>query len=222
MRKFLFFTFFAFNSLALGQASRKVDCRFIGFGGKAESFVYTTAASGNVEKCKLSILQISPTVTCSSVNGQITFFSTPDKKTRSAVANIPETVNKCVLVFVPSKAATPDPAALAWRVLVIEDSPKNFQDGGALIVNFYSKDIQFSIGEHKGLMKPAGMKSLTMPTLRNPFNMSAVAFKFNEGNKWVLASENSLRFVPNIRYLMFTYSDEISGRATLRVVSDIK
>jgi hypothetical protein len=140
------------------------------------------------------------------------------------VANIPAGVKSALVIFVKlEKPGTPGAADknAGWKVFVIEDSAKSFPDGGAYVANFYPGDIRFVIGEHKGMLKPAGTHGYEMPKQRDDFNMAPVIFEFKSGEKWRIANESSLRFLPGMRYLIFAYVDPVSGRPRINTYQDL-
>jgi hypothetical protein len=105
---------------------------------------------------------------------------------------------------------------------VVEDSAKNFPDGGAFVANFHSQDIRFVIGETKLILHPGATYGVPIPTKRDSFNMAPVAFQFQQDGAWVGASETMLRFLPKTNYLMFTFMDKSSGRPRVVTFQDSK
>jgi hypothetical protein len=209
-------------ALAAAQEGRQVQCRLLSFGGKGEpSSVITSSGKGAEITCPVSDNQISARVTCFAVENSIAFLSSTDRKP-FATAVIPPEVNSALLVFVKTQskegASSTSPA---WRVLVINDHPKNFPDGGAFVANFYNKDIRFIIGEHKGMLHAAGMYGYAMPKSRDSFNMAPVIFEFQQGEAWRTANESSLRFLPGMRYLIFAFVDPVSGRPRINTYQDV-
>lgn len=204
-------------ALATAQEFRPVQCRFLLFGSDDSASVLATDGKGTEIASPLSNSTLSAPVNCTAADNKIGFLSTPDRKP-AATAIIPAGVKAALLVFV--KIPTSAQATLPWRVLVIEDSPKNFPDGGAFVANFYNKDIRFIIGEHKGMLHPAGQYGYAQPAERDAFNMAPVIFEFLQDDKWRTASESSLRFLPGMRYLIFAFIDPTSGRPRISTYQD--
>ncbi|MES2439502.1 MAG: hypothetical protein V4584_10565 [Verrucomicrobiota bacterium] len=203
------------------QEGRPVRCRFLSFGGTGPDITaVATSDKGAPIHCPLSSSQLSGQIVCQTRGDTIPFVSSTDRKPL-ATATIPAGVGAALLIFVQAPKK-PDAAADApsWRVMVIEDSPKNFPDGGAFVANFYSKDIRFVIGEHKGMLRAAGSFGYAMPKERDDFNMSPVIFEFLQEDKWRIANESSLRFLPGMRYLIFAYVDPVSGRPRINTYQD--
>ena len=111
--------------------------------------------------------------------------------------------------------------AADWKTFVIDDSPANFPDGGAYVANFHNNAIRFVIGEHKGMLRPAGSHGYAMPAERDDFNMAPVIFEFLNGEKWRIGNESALRFLPGMRYLIFAYVDPVSGRPRINTYQDL-
>lgn len=219
MRLFLFPLLLVFPALLAAQESRQIQCRFLSFGGvENPPAVIAAAEKGTETTCPLSSSQISQKIACFAVGNKIPFLSAVDRKP-IATATIPPGVNSALLVFiqVPAGSATDAPA---WKILVIEDTPKNFPYGGAFIANFYSKEIRFIVGEHKGMLRPGGLHGYAMPKERDSFNMAPVVFEFLRDDKWRIANESALRFLPGMRYLIFAYVDPISGRPRISTYQD--
>ena len=220
MRTILFLTTLIFPSIVAGQESRPVNCRFLSFGGGEEVIsALTLNDKGSEIVCPLPSDQLSQKVVCFAKNNTIGFLAAADK-TPMAAAAIPPGLSSVLLVFVQSRRSAEVSSAAPWRVLVIEDSPKNFPDGGAFVANFNSKDIRFIIGEHKGLLHAAGANGYARPAERDAFNMSTVVFEVLENDKWRIANESALRFLPGMRYLIFAYTDPLSGRPRINTYQD--
>ena len=200
------------------QELRTVECRFLSFGSNGD----TTSAlamtdKGEVIECPLSATRLSRKIACQVKDNKISFLSASDRKPMAA-ASVPSGVNSALVIFVRSSGAPADTSG--WRTFVIDDSPKSFPDGGAYVANFFSGDIRFVIGEHKGMLKAAGSHGYAMPKERDDFNMAPVIFEFRNGEKWRIANESSLRFLPGMRYLIFAYLDPASGRPRINTYQD--
>jgi len=92
--------------------------------------------------CTVPTNGLSPAIFCYAKGNTLNFIFSTDR-TPAATVRIPPKGNAFILVFVAAaKAAN----TLPWRVLVIEDTPKNFPDGGAFVANFHNQDIRFLIG----------------------------------------------------------------------------
>ena len=204
--------------LLSAQDAPKVSCRFLFFdvmGGAAPTDMATVGATGERTRCEVPARVISAPVACLTKNGAIGFvFAGTGKPLASAT--IPAGVKAAVLVFIPSQNA-----AQPWRVLVLEDSPSAYPDGGAVVANVYDKDIRCVLGEHKIQLQPSKTHGFTQPTTRDDFNMAEVMFQFQNGEAWRTASESRLRFLKGLRYLMIAYVDPASGRPRLFTCQDI-
>ncbi len=221
MRPILFLAPLLVCASAFAQEAKPVECRFLAFGVKDDAGAVALGDKGAEIPCPLSTTQLSKKITCTAKDGKIPFLSAADRKPM-ATATIPAGVNSALVVFVRMEkpGSTAEPSA-GWRTFVIEDSPKNFPDGGAYVANFYASDIRFTIGEHKGTLKPAGSYGYAMPKERDDFNMAPVIFEFNKDDKWRIGNESSLRFLPGMRYLIFAYVDPVSGRPKINTYQDL-
>ena len=219
MRLFLLPLLLLFPALLSAQESRQIQCRFLSFGGlENPPAVIAAAENGTETTCPLSSSQISRKVACFAVGNKIPFLSSVDRKP-IATATIPSGVSSALLVFIQAPAGS-ETDAPAWKVLVIEDTPKSFPYGGAFVANFYNKEIRFIIGEHKGMLRAGGLNGYAMPEERDSFNMAPVVFEFLQGDKWRIANESALRFLPGMRYLIFAYVDPVSGRPRISTYQD--
>ena len=203
-----------------------------------------TAQEGRTVKCRLAVLnanvlppamlaasgegaEISVNVPNGSISEESVLFSKTNTfsflsatdRTPAANATIPVGVSAAILLFV---AAPQTPGALPWRVFVIEDSARNFPDGGAFVANFHNQEIRFVIGENKLVLRPGGSHGISRPKERDDFNMAAVVFQFQLSDIWRNASESMLRFLPGSRYLMFAFVDSASGRPRVVTFQDFK
>ncbi len=199
------------------QEGRKVDCRFVTLSSDISPPALLTASADGVESpVAVPNGALSAVSACFSKTNTFAFLSAADR-TPAATATIPAGVKSAILLFVAVPKA---PGSLPWRVFVIEDSAKNFPDGGAFVANFHSQDIRFVIGETKIMLHPAGSHGVARPTQRDDFNMASVAFQFQQGDTWRDASESMLRFLPGMRYLMFAFVDATSGRPRVVTFQD--
>lgn len=220
MRALLITLVFLLPVPGYAQDSRLVSCRFLSFGSTGDPPPAITLSDKGAETtCPLSSTQLSAEITCSAKANSIAFLSSADRKPM-ATATIPAEVKAAILIFVQAPKTPEATEPPAWRVLVIEDSPKNFPDGGAFIANFYNKDIRFIIGEHKSLLHAAGSHGYAKPENLDSFNMAPVTFEFLNEEKWHIANESALRFLPGMRYLIFAFVDPISGRPRINTYQD--
>jgi len=206
-------------SPARAQDVRTVKCRFASLEtGNAMPAILALSADGAEFPIAVPTGSLSDETDCYSKTNNFSFLQAGDHQP-AAIASIPENVKSAVLVFIP---ALKIPNTLPWRVFVVEDSPRNFPDGGAFVANFYSQDIRFVIGESKIILKPGSSVGVARPAKRDDFNMAPVAFQFLQDGNWRNASETMLRFLPNKNYVMFAYLDEASGRPRITTVQNGK
>lgn len=220
--RLLFLLLVAANSLCSAQEVRQIDCRLLAFGsiGETKSAIAVSARGEDVS-CPLSSTHLSKKVVCDAKDNTISFLSSTDRKPLASVA-VPPGVRQALVIFVRlEKPGSEAAASSGWRAFLIDDSPKNFPDGGAYMANFYSDDIRFVIGEHKGMLRAGGNHGYSMPTKRDDFNMAPVTVEFRNGEKWRIANESSLRFLPGMRYLIFAYVDPASGRPRINTYQDL-
>lgn len=224
MRLLVSLLFLLIPTLACSQErseeSRQVQCRFLCFGGEnSPASVATPGPKGAEISCPLSKSNISDPIVCYASGNKISFSEEGSDK-QLASATIPASVRAAILIFVPAPKSTK--ATLPWRVIVIEDSAKNFPDGGVFVANFHGDDIRFIIGEHKGALHPAKTKGYARPEKRDSFNMAPVIFEFRSEDKWRTGNESALRFLPGMRYLIFAYTDPSSKRPRINTYQDFQ
>ncbi len=221
----LFLTFLLiFPAVLRAEDARPVRCRFLSFGVAEDPAGLLTLTEKGVEiPCPLPTGVLSKPVVCFAKDNLIAFFAATADKPPVTTATIPPGLSAVLLIFItgPQKTGATTTKSANWRVLVIEDSPKNFPDGGAFVANFYKQDIRFIIGEHKGMLHAAGSHGYPLPEQRNAFNMAPVVFELLQDEKWNVASESALRFIPGIRYLIVAYEDPVSSRPRINIYSDI-
>lgn len=206
-----------YPSIIQAETGRKVDCRFVSLNSDVSPPPLLTASADGAESpVTVPTGSLSAASPCFSKTNTFAFLSAADR-TPAATATIPADVKAAILVFV---AAPKAPGTPPWRVFVIEDSAKNFPDGGAFVANFHNQDIRFVIGENKLMLHPAGSNGVARPAQRDEFNMAAVAFQFQQGDTWRNASESMMRFLPGMRYLMFAFVDADSGRPRVVTFQD--
>ncbi|MFC7338547.1 hypothetical protein ACFQY0_15230 [Haloferula chungangensis] len=203
-----------------GGESRQVVCRFLCFGSTdTPDAVDTIGPKGAKIPCPLPTKRISEPITAYAKANKIAFYQENSDKL-AGTATIPSNARAAILVFVPAPEGAKSKAP--WRVIVIEDSAKNFPDGGIFVANFHNDDIRFIIGEHKGALHPARTKGYARPEKRDSFNMAPVIFEFLSQDKWRVGNESALRFLPGMRYLIFAYTDPRSKRPRINTYQDFR
>ena len=197
----------------------KVNCRLLSLerGSKPLAMV-TPAADRTAIACSAPSTSLSDDIQCYARDGSISFLAASDRQPLASV-KIPTDVRSVILVFVPGSK---NDDAQTWKIFPIEDSKDNFPDGGAFVANFHHSDIRFIVGENKLQLRAAGSRGVAMPSKRDDFNMAPVAFQFSHEGKWRIASETMLRFLPGMRYLMFAYSEAVSGKPRITMIEDFR
>lgn len=195
-----------------------MECRFLLFppGEELASLVVKTSETESIT-CPISSSGISETVPCPVTGNRLQLYSGDEK---IATATIPGTAKSVIVVMLKTPGA--ENADPEWKALVIDDRKKNFPKGGAYVSNFYSGDIRFVIGEHLGTLKPGGSYGYDMPKKRDDFNMAPVIVQFLHEGNWIIANESALRFLPQVRYLVFAFVDPSSGRPRIMTYRDLK
>ena len=207
------------STLVHAQEGQKVNCRFLCLDTNATlPTLLTTSANAGEISIKITAGAITESFPCFSKTATFSFLSSIDRKPVAEV-KIPANMKSAVLVFLPSPTTS---NALPWRIFAVEDSSKNFPNGGAFVANFHTDDIRFIIGENKLMLKPTGFCGVMLPTKRDAFNMAPVVFQFQQGENWRNASESMLRFLPGMHYLMFAFVEAASGRPRIVTFQDAK
>jgi len=220
MRAFCLCLFFLGQSFGHAQDFKKVTCRFLALDSNTPPPpLLNIGDKGSEVACTVYTNTLSPPTVCFGKENVLSFISTGDRKP-AALATVPAGVSAAIMIFVAAPKDPKTPNALPWRVFVIDDTVKNFPDGGAFVANFHNQDIRFIIGESKVMLHPAGFHGFPMPKERNNFNMAPVLFEFLQKDQWRTASESMLRFLPGIRYLIFAYVDPASDRPRIATFQD--
>jgi len=217
MRLLCFCLFVLCPVFSHAQEVRKISCRLACFGGPAPPPPLLNVFDKGIEvTCTIPTNTFSEPVVCCAKGDVISFVSS-DKRRPMAAARLPEHVTAAILVFMPAdKPAAPVP----WRVFVIEDTVKNFPDGGAFVVNLCTQDIRCALGEKTIILKAGSDHGFARPVTRDAFNMAPVIFQFQQNDDWRTISETLLRFVPGMRYLMFAYLNPVSARPRISTFQD--
>ena len=203
--------------LSSAQDVRKVNCRFVCCGGTAPPPPLINAFDKDIEvTCTIPTNTFSEPVECCAKSNVISFLSSERRKPMAS-AKIPEQVKAAILVFIPAGKSS-DTAP--WRVFVIEDTIKNFPDGGAFVANLCTQDVRFSIGEKTIILKSGTDHGFARPATRDAFNMAPVIFQFQKNDEWRTISETLLRFVPGMRHLIFAYLDPSPDRPRIITFQD--
>jgi hypothetical protein len=195
---------------------RDVKCRFLCFQTQPPPFV-TLNSKGEPVPIELGPDEISLPVVCNTDEGsRIALIDPVDLKKAIGAITVPSSAKAVIIIFLPVAANEPP----ASKMLVIEDTPDKFPDGGAFVANFQPQEIRFTIGEQKLMLKAGATYAVPQPKQVDDFNMAPVVFEFRKDEKWRTARETSQRFLPGIRYLMFCYIDPQNGRPRVSTFED--
>lgn len=204
---------------AAGDDAPKVSCRFLRLDAKgADPELMHVAKDGVQVACKVPAHRLSEAVILPVQDGVLEFH-TADGGQLAASARLPGPLKSAILIWVPN--AGPQNGGLPWKVVVIDDSERNFPPGGAMVANFHNGVIRAAVGEGRATLEPAAMRAFLLPERRDDFNMAPVVVQFEQDGKWRTASESMLRFLPGIRYLVFAYMDPVSKRPRISTYQDI-
>ncbi len=207
-------------SPALGnsQDARKVSCRFLCLdGAPAPPPLLNLSAKGTKIPCTVPPNTFSAPVVCHAKGDAITFLTASDLKP-AALATIPASVKSAILVFAPAVNASD---SLPWRTFVIEDFSANFPDSGALVANFCSQNVRFTIGDNPVTLLTGKVHTYGRPKNLDAFNMGALIAEFQQDDSWRTVNENLLRFAPGMRFLIYAYFDDASNRVRVATCQDI-
>lgn len=196
---------------------RDVRCRFVCLEGvAAPPPLVNVSAKGSEVTCKVPTDTFSKATPCFAKGDVIRFLLFGDLKP-AAAATIPAGVDAAILVFAP--AEKPDDA-LPWRIFVAEDFAANFPEGGAKVANFCPQEVRFTINDNVVTLRTGKSHSFARPDNRDEFNMAPVLCQFQQDDTWRTASESFLRFVPGMRYLIFSYVDPATGHPRISTFQD--
>jgi len=226
MRVLIFTIWSLFQLSAYSQESlRTINFRTVGLEtGKIPLLLAGDAQASKLIDCKIHRKKISDPVQISVPNGEIIFFlKEPEEGVPPQIAArcvVPKTITQPLLLFLPKSGAKKGDPPMSIKVL--DGSEKSFPRGGALVVNLYSDEVRFFVGEHLTRQLAAGKSvSLPMPEKRDAHNMTQIKFQFKGSAGWRTARESRLRFTEAARRLLITYIDPKSKEPSLQMYRDI-
>ena len=206
------------SALGNSQDARKVSCRLLCLeGAAAPPLLLNLSAKGTKIPCIIPPNTFSAPVICHAKGDAITFLTASDLKP-AALATIPANVKTAIVVFAPAANANDSPP---WRTFVIEDFPANFPDSGALVANFCSQDVRFTIDDNPVTLHTGMAHTFDRPKNLDAFNMGPLLAEFHQDDSWRTVNENLLRFAPGMRFLIYAYFDDASNRARIATCQDI-
>jgi len=215
MRSLLLLALLLIAGAATAQDGGTLNCRLLNFqrGGGIKS-LFVLDAEGKPTECRLPSDSLSDPVRLPAEGRRILFRKEPDGEP-VAVAEVPRDVSLALLLFLPS----PDPK-FAFKPVVLDGSDRAFPKGGSLVLNTYTKDVRFIMGEHKIQLQPGKSVHLERPEQRNNFNMAGVTFQFETDKGWRAAYESMIRFPEGQRHLFVAFVDPKSKRPRIRAYRD--
>ena len=218
MRSLWIFLFLLTTLEGFAAGSNEVNCRFVCLDATAPPEFILSSAKGVEANLTVPTNSLSSISHCTTKGGVLRVLAAKNREVAAVVA-MPAKMRSVIIVLVASPRGVVGPA---WQAHVIEDSPKNFQDGGALIANFHNQDIRFTIGKTELELPPMGVRSSPKPSFLDDFNMAAVSTQLQQGSAWTTITETMLRFLPGSRYLIFATTDIDSGRPRILNFHDVK
>jgi hypothetical protein len=218
MRSLWIFLFLLTTLEGYAAGSNEVNCRFVCLDATAPPEFILSSAKGVETNLTVPTNSLSSISHCTTKGGVLRVLAANNRELAAVVA-MPTKMSSVIIVLVASPRGVVGPA---WQAHVIEDSPKNFQDGGVLIANFHNQDIRFTIGKTELELPPLDVRSSQRPSFLDDFNMAAVSTQLQQGSAWTTITETMLRFVPGYRYLIFATTDVDSGRPRILNFHDVK
>ncbi|MCP5547399.1 MAG: hypothetical protein H7A50_08505 [Akkermansiaceae bacterium] len=218
MRSLQFFLAGILVATAITRAAeqRFVSCRLLNFqrdgGGVSEVFVLS--AEGEALKCDVPRDNLSKPVPLPVVGKALVFRSEADGPPVSS-PKVSENLRDALVLFLP-----PEKPDAGFRAVVIDGSEKSFPESGSLVLNLYSEEVRFVLGEHKILLPAGKTATLQRPAERDNFNMAAVMFQFRSKTGWRSAYETKSRFPEGQRHLYVSYVDPKGNRPRIRAYRD--
>jgi hypothetical protein len=214
MRLAAFLFCVALSTVRAQDGASAVTCRFLAFDRSSDGTASLFAAGPGEQPvdCPLGTGSLSQPVKLVAPDGKIAFRKKATDPTPAAVATVPAGLMTAIILFIPRSGGD------GYGTVVIEDSAKGFPADGCVVLNLYQSDVRFVIGEHKVLLPSGKTAALARPVQRDAFNMSAIAFQFQQGKDWRTAAESMIRFAEGQRHLFVTYVDAKAKRPRLKSI----
>lgn len=189
-----------------------VTCRFLAFERSPDGIAALIAMAPGDQPvdCPLAMSALSKPVKLVAPGGKINFRKAATDPAPAAVATVPAGATAAIILFIPKGGES------GFGAVAIEDSAKGFPADGSVVLNLYKADVRFVIGEHKVLLPSGRIATVARPQKRDDFNMSGIAFQFQQGADWRTAAETMVRFPEGQRHLFVTYVDPRTNRPRLK------
>lgn len=193
-----------------------LTCRLLNFerGGNGNNELIVVDQEGLPVQCKLPSDSLSKPVKLPVIERKL-IFRREIAEPPVAIATVPSGITEALLVFLPS-----DDPKFDYRPVVLDGSKKGFPESGCLVLNIYSEEVRFILGEHKIMLPPGKTAKLERPEQRDNFNMAGVVFQFKTDKGWRAAYETMSRFPEGQRHLYIAYVDPKSKRPKVRSYRD--
>lgn len=216
--KILLFVLFALPSLIHADEDGRISCRLLNFqrdGGGLDKLYVVDPASGEQIECKVRRDKLSEPVRLPLANGSLVFRLSPGDAEPASTAVVPKAIRKALVLFLPTADEKQK-----FRTVVLDGSEKSFPESGCLVLNLYSENVRFILGENKILLPAGKTVTLGRPEERDNFNMAGVIFQFNAKGEWRSAYESKSRFPKGQRHLYISYVDPKTRRPKVRAYRD--
>ncbi len=154
-------------------------------------------------------------------NGSLNLFPTAivDKNnpqaSLAATVKVAEGASSLIVIIVPNSQSKPP-----FRIVTVDDSPKNFPWGECKAVNLTPVDFALEIGDQKLLLPGGKVTPVPKVTKLDEYNRAQTNFYYKQGEQWVVAAERQMQYVATLRRLFLIYKNQNALAPDVRTIVD--
>ena len=220
-------------SLLLGQnlyaqqkdAGRDVIVRCLSFAKMKtdkEVYLHSQSAASDIQgvKVRLKTYLNHERATIKLVGGGVIFSRSSEavnaEKESVAHVKVPARWQRVLFVFFPQKKGAKD----SYRILVLDDSKKEFPSGSIQCCNLSSQTVRLTLEKKIFDLKPGSRRVIQNPPV-NAANHTAMYAYVKKGDEWQRIGACLWPHPGRKRVLQFFYLDPVSKRVQLSGIKDV-
>jgi hypothetical protein len=164
--------------------------------------------SGTIIPLELSKQEIVRPQLTPLINGTLVLYdkiAVDPKKPEASIAatcKIPAGIKRAIIIILPSPANT----ILAYRIVCIDDSAKEFPKGESKVLTLISSEAAIEAGEHKLPIHPGVFTRIPPVKKVNEYNMAQTNFFYKGAEGWLTITERQLQYLEGYRRIFILYS----------------
>jgi hypothetical protein len=180
-------------------------------------------SSGAVLPVVFRPVDLTETLLMQPVNGSLVLLNkavidpkNPEASLAGSV-KLPPDFQQGIMLVMPAQNGEKN----AYRMLLIDDSPKAFPGGESKLISFLNLEVAVQAGEHKVVVHPGSLARLPMVTKVNDYSMAQTNFYYQHKGAWLVFTERQLQYRDVCRRLFIVHTTPGALQPSVTTIVDV-